>query len=406
MKKYIALCLLFQISLQASPCLSWERFFDSYPSLDKNPERQLSLALQHLRGQKYLPPYSHSAPYPSSIVFQHLNRTLELDPHNVEALRLRGILSFERGSSIEKDNAQKTIRDLRKVVQLSPEDTDSRYLFSLSLLRYSRKSPQGLEEAISHLSIIIEANTQNVGNAYLARGVTHFFLGDYFLAVEDIDKSLKLFSHEDMAPIEGRILFYRGMSRLAVDTANVGVKDLLSSIKSGLSRSESHNIMDTLFIRNTHNQALLARDFDNSHKKGLRKRMRETLLLLEDMETSYGHFILAVASSPEASLSLERLASTLSFQHLPKIEEAIAAMKNNVDETIRSATNLPFIGQMRLRSYALGVGKMYMGDIDSAHNEFIRIMEGLPEQLLGQLLDHTFPRIYRYGFTHLQFPKG
>ena len=259
MKKHIALFLglLFQTHyVQAGFCPSWGRLlnkvFDAHPSLDRNAERQFSLALEHLRGQRELSPYSHVAPYSSSIVFQHLNRTLELDPHNVEALRLRGVLSFERGPSFVKDNPQKTIRDLRKVVQLSPADADSRYLLSLSLLRYFRNNPQELGEAISHLSTIIGEQYPNMANAYLARGVTNFFLRDYSLAVEDLDNGLTLLSGKGIASIKGRILFYRGISQGLLNNPEPAIKDLTASFELILSPDESRNIRHTLYARNTH----------------------------------------------------------------------------------------------------------------------------------------------------------
>ena len=142
-----------------------------------------------------------------------LNTVLRIDPNNVAALVLRGII---RGYLGKHDL---TIADMSEAIRLAPYNAMAHYYRGLA---YGELD--SLDLAITDLSEAVRLSPGHV-DAYRARGDSYLYRGEYDLAIADYDTAIQL--DVDHAPSHrGRGSAYRmkGEFELAIDDYNIALR--------------------------------------------------------------------------------------------------------------------------------------------------------------------------------------
>ena len=141
--------------------------------------------------------------WPDQRALRYLNRRIAINPHNTEALRLRGIFYFQRGYFRYATN------DLEKVLKVEPDHVQVRYILAASLMNDSRRDFYN-DLVAEHLSYIIERNPHDA-QAYLLRGMAHFPWGRTAMTPEDFDRAIDLGVERGVS----QVYFYRAMAKMA-----------------------------------------------------------------------------------------------------------------------------------------------------------------------------------------------
>lgn len=254
-----------------------------------------------------------------------LNSVIQLNPKNEQALSHRAKLNMKLGKCVEAE------ADFQTLQRIKSKQADNNLLSQASLCKEHLNQAENALK--SHRYDIARINFEEAikyadqsATLYLKKAWTHFYLKDYYEAIADAGRALKVESDNlEALSLRGKCYYYLGENEMASNHYR-------QALRLDPEHKESKNLHKTMKKINDLQKKIDSSIKNNQHQEAI-------VLLNKQMEVDLDNKIL---------FNKAQLKIASSFKHLKKYSEAKFAAQKYLEANENDAAAYELLGQISM----------------------------------------------------------